>query len=475
MSYPTASQITDMTNVSLGTIAQILFSKGFTSQMNRTYKEYESVLINMKTGSATTEREYRYLLQTALGVNAVKWQQQGVSNVAFPKGDISTTQEVTAVMKKLQATIELDLNMWKRVRAAQAKYIDNPLVMEVQSKLDVVKRNQARALFGDGTGCIGKIPNPAVLAYSVGVVAITLDTDDAAVGGGNTNWFNVGEKICFCASDGTAHLFASSGGNNIAYCVVTRVDRKNRKVYAEGYTSGDVNTAITGAGTVVAADLIYPASVCDASFLGPDVSGTPDYGTITPVMAGLESLAANDGRKVFGVTMSGQLAGSQYDAGGGIFNVSSIEESMNETEQNVGANKYTYDNLLMPYNAFSALIEGKEADRRFNSVEDSARGGRKFIYQYGDQSLDCLKSYFCPFNRIYSLPKPGKGEMGESGYALELRGVEFEDVAMGGQKEFLKLSSSDYLNVMQSFLEGWAVLIAKQPASVNVIHNFLMP
>ena len=473
MAYPTASQITDMTNVSLGQIAQILFSKGFTSQMNRTYRDYDSVLINMKQGSATTEREYRYLLLKALGVNSVKWQQQGVTNVAFPKGDIGTTQEVVAVMKKLQATIELDLNMWKRVRAAQAKYIDNPLVMEIQSKLDVVKREQARALYSDGTGVIGVVGGANISVSGTGIL-IPLSTVDATVGGGNTNWFNVGEKIAFCDKDGVAHLVASGGGNNLAYAVVTRVDRKNRNVYATCYTSGDVLTTATGVGTVVATDFIYPASVLDSSFVGPDRDTSIDYGTVTPVMAGLESLAANDSRVVFGVTMSGLLAGSRFDHGGGIFDVSAIEESMNETEQNVGAGKYKYDNLIMPYNAFSALIEGKEADRRFNSVEDSARGGRKFIYQYGDQSLDCVKSYFCPFNRIYSLPKPASSEMGESGYALELRGVEFEDVALGNQKEFMKLGSSEYLNVMQSFLEGWAVLIAKQPAAINVIHNFTM-
>jgi hypothetical protein len=173
--------------------------------------------------------------------------------------------------------------------------------------------------------------------------------------------------------------------------------------------------------------------------------------------------------------MSGQLGGSRFDAGGGLFDVSAIEESMNETEQNVGAGLYTWNQLIQPYNAFSALIEGKEADRRFNSVEDSARGGRKFIYQYGDQSLDCVKSYFCPFNRIYSVPKPKAGEMGENGYAVEYRGTEFKDVTVGGSKEFLKVASGGgYTNMVQSFLEGYTIMVAKHPAAVNVIHNFTM-
>ena len=64
--------------------------------------------------------------------------------------------------------------------------------------------------------------------------------------------------------------------------------------------------------------------------------------------------------------------------------------------------------------------------------------------------------------------------MGETGYALEFRGTDFRDVTAGGNKEFLKLVQGQYVNSVQSFLEAYAVLVAKQPAAVNVIHNFLM-
>ena len=472
MAFSTASQITDMTNVSLGQIAQILFSKGFTSTMNRTYRDYDNILMSMKQQQPTTEREYRFLLMTALGVNAVQYQNQGTTDVAFPQGDLSTTKEVVAVMKKIQTTIELDRNVWERVKLAQFKYVDNPLALEIMNKMDASKRIQARSMYGDGSGSIGKVGSTAVTS---GKLVITLDVSDMAVGGGNTNWFHKNEKIAFTTLAGAAHLATSAGGVNLTYFTVDSYSRKAHTVTLTGYTTGGVATAVTAAANVVATDLIYPVSALQASTLiGPDLSGTPDYGSVSPVMAGLESLCAADGRTVFGVQMAGELGGSQFDAGGGLFNVSSIEESMNETEQNVGAGKYKYDQLIMPYNAFSALIEGKEADRRFNSVEDSARGGRKFIYQYGDAALDCVKSYFCPFNRIYSMPKPASGEMGETGYAIEFRGTDFRDVTAGGQKEFLKLVSGQYVNSVQSFLEAFAVLVAKQPAAVNVIRNFLM-
>jgi len=458
-----------MTNVSMGQLAQILFSKGFTSQMNRTFKDFDAVLMALKQPQPTTEREYRYLLLTALGVNAAQYTLQGQPDVAFPSGDLGTTQEVTAVMKKIQATIELDRNVWERVKLAQFKYVDNPLAVEIQNKLDVVKRMQARAMYGDGSGALGIVGSTSV---SSGKLIISLSTADSAIGGGNTNWFHKGEKIAFCTSAGVAQT-ALATATPVVYFTVDSTDRKNRQITLTGYSGAGAILTITAADLIGAGDLIYPVNVL-SSFAGPDLTASPDWGKVTPVMAGLESLSANDGRTVFGVTMSGQVAGSRFDHGGGIFDVSAIEESMNEVEQNVGAGKYKYDNLIMPYNAFSALIEGKEADRRFNSVEDNARGGRKFIYQYGDQSLDCIKSYFCPFNRIYSLPKPATGEMGETGYAIEFRGTEFMDVTAGGQKEFLKLSGGQYANTIQSFLEAYAVMIAKQPAAINVISNFTM-
>ena len=473
MTYPTASQITDMTNVGLGQIAQILFSKGFSSQFNRTYRDYDNILMSWKQQQPTTEREYRYLLMTAMGVNAVQYQNQGVTNVAFPSGDLSTTQEVTALMKKLQVTVEIDRNVWERVKLAQYKYVDNPLAVEVMNKMDAAKRVQARALYGDGTGVIGVVGGANISVSGTGIL-IPLSTANTVVGGGNTNWFHKGEKIAFCDKDGAAHLAASAGGNNLAYAVVTSTDRKNRYVYATCYTSAGVLTTATGAGTVVAGDFIYPVTVLDSSFVGPDRDTSIDYGTVSPVMCGLESLSQDDSRAVFGVTMAGALGGSRFDCGAAIFDSSAIEEAMNETEQNVGQGKYKYDQLVMPYNAYSALLEGKEADRRFNSVEDSVRGGRKFIYQYGDQALDCVKSYFCPFNRIYSVPKPASGEMGETGYAVEYRGTEFKDVTAGGQKEFLKHNGTGYTNMLQSFLECYTVIVAKQPAAIACLHNFLM-
>lgn len=474
MAYETASQITDMTNVSLGQIAQILFSKGFTSQMNRTYRDYDNILMAMKQQQPTTEREYRYLLMTALGVNAIQYQNQGVTDVAFPQGDLSTTQEVTAVMKKIQATIELDRNVWERVKLAQFKYVDNPLALEIMNKMDAVKRVQARSLYGDGSGCIGVVSSVVADAPTVvsGNLVVTLSSADTAVGGGNTNWFHKGEIVVFASAAGALHAVTTSSGTPTQYRVLSS-DRKNRKVVFAALDSNKGVLTVTAVNAVVAADLIYPVAVVQNG-VAPDTTGTPDWGKISPVMAGLESLTANDNRLVFNVNYTGDLGGSRFDAGAGLFNVSAIEESLNETEQNVGQGKYKYDNLIMPYNAYSALLEGKEADRRFNSVEDSARGGRKFIYQYGDAALDCVKSYFCPFNRIFSIPKPASGEMGETGYALEFRGTDFRDVTAGGQKEFLKLVSGQYVNSVQSFLEAYAVLVAKQPAAVNVIHNFLM-
>jgi len=471
MSYSTTSEIMDMTNVTPGYFAQILFSKGFTSQFSRSYREYDNILMSLKQDQATTERSYQYLLQTAMGVNAIQYQNQGQTDVAFPAGDPAEIQEVTAKMKKLQVTIELDRNVWERLKKAKFKYVDNPLAFEIMNKMDAAKRVQARSLFGDGSGCIGIISSAAA---SGGKLEVTLSTANTSIGGGNTNWFHKNELVAPCEADGTP--ITLTGHATGVKWKVERGNRKNKKVVFTVLTSAGLPVTVTDATLSAAAGRLYPVTVLTDSFEGPDVSSplSIDWGVITPVWAGLESLTANDGRTVFGVVYSGELGGSVFDHNGELFDVSAIEESMNETEQNVGPGKYKYNNIVMPYNAYSSLIEGKEADRRFNSVEDSKRGGRKFIYQYSDQALDCIKSYFCSLNRIFSIPAPAQGEMGETGFALEYRGTDFENVEADGVKTFMKVSNGKYVNTVQSFLEAYTVMIAKQPAAITRIENFGM-
>jgi hypothetical protein len=466
----------DMTNVSLGQVAQILFSKGFTSQMNRTYADFDNVLMSMKSGSPTTERTYQYLLLTALGINSHKWQQQGAGAVAFPSADAVTTQEVTAYMKQLQTTVEIDAIVWDRIKKADKKYVGNPFEVELQAKIDVIKKAQARALHGDGSQCLGVVGSVSAASNKLVVV---LSTANTVIGGGNTNWFHKGEKVFFTTSAGAAQAADGVGTKDAVAFVVESVNRKTFTVTMGGLTTAGAAVAVGAVNEISAGDYIYPLNAQDGTnaYQGPNVStiaGT-DFGVLTPAMAGLETLTAQDNRKLFGVSMIGELGGTQYDCGASLFSVEHIEEGFNEVEQNVGAGKYKWNQLLMPYNAYSALLEGKEADRRFNSVEDSVRGGRKFIYQYGDNALDCRKSFYCAFNRIWGIPTPSAGEMGESGYALEFRGTPFEAVSVNGQKEFLKPSSAGgYTNVLQSFLQAYATMIAKQPAACLRLHNFLM-
>jgi hypothetical protein len=285
--------------------------------------------------------------------------------------------------------------------------------------------------------------------------------------------------VFFTTSAGAAQAADGVGTKDAVAFVVESVNRKTYTVTLGGLTTAGAAVNVGAVNEISAGDYIYPLNAQDGTnaYQGPNVStiAALDFGTLTPCMAGLETLTAQDSRKLFGVTMAGELGGTQYDAGASLFSVEHIEEGFNEVEQNVGAGKYKWNQLLMPYNAYSALLEGKEADRRFNSVEDSVRGGRKFIYQYGDNALDCRKSFYCAFNRIWGIPMPASGEMGESGYAVEFRGTPFEAVTVNGQKEFLKPSSAGgYTNVLQSFLQAYATMIAKQPAGVLRIHNFTM-
>jgi hypothetical protein len=454
----TFSNIDNLTN---GQILQILFSKGLTSQMTRDYADYDNVLFDMNSGNAT-EREYRYFILKSLGNNAIKWQNPGTTGRAFPQGNQVTTQEVTAKMKEIQCTIELDWNLWDRARLAPAKYAE-PLEVEIQAKLDATKREMAKKLYGDGSGILGTVASVSASGHILSVVLSAANTAAGFIAN-----FEVGDKVVPADPTSMADHVPTGTGGTVAYLKVESVDRQTASFTASCWAAADTQvTTITA--VVTAADVFYSYQQTTRV----NTSSVADYGFATEIMAGLESLTATDGRVVHGVTMAGVTGGSRVDCSGLPIDVSNIEAIMNLVKIKQGVGRYTWDQLLMAFETQSAFLDSRESDRRFISVEDVVRGGRKFVYQHRNSTLTCVDSEFCPKNRVYSLPKPKSGEMGETGFAVEFKGTPFDYVKSGNQDQFLKPSAAGgYVGVVQSFLNAYGVIVAKCPGALGVLENF---
>lgn len=459
----------DVTQMPLGNILQILFSKGITSQMNRDYPEFDNILFAMKQKEPTLERQYQYMLLKSLGPSAVKSQNVGTSFRAFPQGQNVTTQEVIAYMKEVQTTIQLDWDVWMRAQQAIEKYAE-PLEVELQAKIDASKRYYCTMLFGDGTGVLGTVASTSVINRgSEDYLRVTLSTVSGVQG--FVGWFQQDELVLVKDESGAAQDVSVTSGT-VAHYRVIAVNRAANTVDLQAEDSSNAILNVTAANQIEAGDVIYKANQTTI----PNISSVSDYGTCSEVMAGLQSLTANDGRSVFGITMSGLTAGSVHDNGGLILDTPAIEAALNKAKIAVGNGKYSWDQMICAYEAHSALIEGREADRRFISVEDNTRGLSFFAYRHRNSLIKLVDSIFCPVGEAYLLPKPKSGdkEMGETGYAFEFRGTPFENVKIGGQDMFLAHNGSSYVGTVQQFLSSFGTFIAKQPAAAAVIKNFIV-
>jgi hypothetical protein len=179
-------------------------------------------------------------------------------------------------------------------------------------------------------------------------------------------------------------------------------------------------------------------------------------------------LASADGRIIHGITMSGANAATVLDAGGNAFDSSLIQQGMSQLKVRVGEGKYKWKMLCMAPEAQDSLIEARETDRRFHTVEDNKRGVRFWAYQHGNDSLETYTSEFVPKKRCYALPEAAAGKK-----VLEFHGTDFEPVRANGGDEFhLKPSGSGHQRVISSYMEAYALLICSHPAAILKIQNF---
>jgi len=293
----------------------------------------------------------------------------------------------------------------------------------------------------------------------------TLSTSNSARG--HVGMFEYGDILVLKATAGGTSALDTNLGTEPAYWMVTAKDRSAGTVTLQG-----LNSSLASAGTMssisvqpTAGDVFYRYGQPTI----PNLGSISDYGTATEVMAGLESLAAGDSRVVHGITMTGALSGSRTDAGANPIDVKYIQKAMDQVKVNVGQDRYSWKMMTMAPETQASLIESRETDRRFQTVEDNKRGVKVFAYVHGNDTLECYTSEYVPPKRLYILPETKAGEK-----VLEFHGSDFETVKAQGMGDFhLKpASSGGYVNTVVSYLQAIGVIVCKHPAAIAVVENF---
>lgn len=446
----------NITNLNYGLLLQTIFSNGILNQLSTDHYDWE--LIKSKKVGSSVARQIEFMLQTSVGPSAIQYRNPGQTNRDFPTASQSSVGTYNAYFKEIEATIELEYNVWSRANQSPEKY-GEPLAIEIEGKSSASKRRLAADLYGDGTGVVGTVASSSIVS---GKLVVVLSTVNAARG--NIGMMEEGDLIKHYELDGTVGAAVTVTTGTFSHF---RVESKNRSTSAVTLTAintAGADTPVT-AFTAVAGEVMYRTGQPTI----PDLTSVADYGTVTETIAGLESLVANDGRVIHGMTMSGALGGSRYDAGAGPLDVKHIQRGMSQVKTAVGKDRYKWKMMNMAPESLDALIEGRETDRRFVTIEDATRGASKFCYQHQGDTLECYTSEYIPQKRIYIIPEAKGGDK-----VLEFHGSEFQTVkAAGGQDFQLKPSANGgFSNMVVSYLQAIGVIICKHPKAILTIENF---
>lgn len=455
--------INNVDSLLLGKLLQITFSKGFRRQLVRDHRDWESV--KQMTVGMPGGREHRFMFQVGGGPAAIQYAAIGSSG-AFPAAQRSAVEEKIAIFKELNATIEIDYMLFERLKMAPAKYADN-LAMELEDKLVYLKRRVAADLYNDGLGVLGTVASVADAGVAQGKVEVTLSA--LAASRGHIGWFEYDDLLLNCDPDGTSDMPATA----VAWKVFS-INRPANKVTLQAVSASGapVVLANVAAASIDASDLLYRGTT-SASHSRVDLSSAyaGDYGTATEIIAGLGALVANDGRQVHGINMAGVTGSTIKDCGGAAIDVTFIQQALSQVKTAVGQGRYKYSQLLCASEMLDSLIEGRETDRRFNSVEDATRGVRKFIYQHAEDAVEFVTSEFCRKNEAFALPS-GKGEESK---CIEFIGTDFKAVETPGSSSKFHLrptSGGGHEKKLVSYMFGLGVLVNQHPKACLKIQNF---
>ena len=404
-------------------------------------------------------RQLRFLLRSAYGASAATFV--AVNGGAYPSASQATLNEGIAQFKDFAVTIEVERTLIQKAISDFSQY-GEPLAEELRSKSIAMSRILSGSAYRDGTGVIGTQSSTAGDYSGTNEATYQLDTADAARG--FVGWFEYGDKVNFYSTAGAVRAPTVASGTFDHFTVKSR-DRANDKVTLEARDSSGTLLNPTADNTIASGDLIYRESQPTKPDLSTLVAGD-DLNTISEEWAGLAGFARNDGQTVNGIALSGALAATIRDAGGNPIDSQDFQQLMSQVMVSVGAGRYKYNMAMMAWETLDALVESRETDRRFQSIQDTQRGAASLGYVAGKNTLMFEADEFCPKNRIYCLPEGKKG-------VLQFHGSDFEFVQPeGGQKFFLRPNGSGHDRTIRAYMEGSGTLLCTHAAGIGQIKNF---
>lgn len=391
-------------------------------------------------------RYMHYLLKNGYGAAAVGFVSLSGD---YPTAAKSSTVEGKAEYKDFALTVEAERAVIARALSDMSRY-GEPFAQEMRDKTIALARILSAAVYQDGTGVLGEVASHTTSSGAANdQITVTLKVTNAARG--HIGWFESFDRVQFHLSNGT-----QDAQGNTQWTIVDR----NRALNQVTLKAVAAHTAVTA--NSLDNDYIYRAQQPTK----PDLTAITDYGIASEAFVGLDSLSRKDGRTVNGIVLSGPLGGTRLDANGQPIDSQTFQQLMSQIMVNVGQGRYKYDAAMMAWESLDALVESRETDRRFQSIQDNKRGVASLGYQHGSNSIIFKADEFCPKSKIYLIPNAD---------VLQFYGSDFEVVKPdGGKGIMLKTGSAagTYARSIQLFMEGTGCLISVHSPAIGVIENF---
>jgi hypothetical protein len=446
--------VTKVSGNTLGNMLKIVSKGGVVNNLSEDSAVWQNIL-KKHVGGDSKGRQLRYAVRTDLGSGAVGFLD--VTGGAYLTGSQATVSEGIAEWKDFGATIEVDRTVIEKALQDFDSY-GKPLVEELDLKSIALSRILSASIYADGTGVIAE----AADAGSVSSAKVVFNVEPGDTARGFVGWAEEGDILMCVNPDGTdAHPTLSSG--TFSHYTVDSVDRDNNTITLQARNTAGTALDTTATG-VTDGDFLVRGKTAD-TFQDLSSIGTTDYNTLSFAFTGLDSLTQDDSRVVNNITLSGNSTGSRRDASGNPIDSQDFQKVLSTLMRRAGKGRYKYDQALMAWETYDSLIESRETDRRFMSIDDDKRGVRGMAYVHGRNSVMFDPDEFCPKKRVYLVPDKG---------ALQYHGTDFDFVTPNGNDKFhLKPDSSGgYDRTIQAFMEGSGALIATHNAAIGCIHNF---
>lgn len=465
-----AFSFSNVTGLDHGILLDIVFTKGVRDNISQDFAEFD--LVQSIRNKEATPRALTYKVLTHRGPARVQYMNPGSATESMPRGQKVGISEHTAYFKELASVVEVDSNLIQRLKATPAKAADE-LALEMDASVFDLRRRICADFYADGTGLLVRAKSVAATTGVAGTAKVVVtaanmgETVDSLAAGGSITFLEEGELLLGATKAGAA-ADPTVTGTFYAW-MVSDVDVDAGTFTIKPVSSAYANLAMSAEG--IAAGTCFYRLAQSGGF--PDLtSSIADYGTASKSFVGLESLGANDGRVVNGLTMSALFAGTRI-TNTGLIDIDMMQAAFSKAKRRAGAGAVGYNKAIVHDKAWDVLVLSKEGDRRFQSVEDNARGSKKFVFVHGPDTIEMIVSPFCPINRLWALPSSSK-----NGKVVEMHMTDHvSQKSPDGGSPWHRLTGStagSYTKQFAAFSSSHLQMVASQPSAIVSIAGFAL-